>query len=84
MYYPLSPDICLAFVDPTHFEGNPSKIELGSSDRDQDHITLVNELQVKQSKRHVFSNSDDFGLADRILEKYPRFANLDRERTTVE
>ena len=84
IYFPLSPDVCLAFVDSTHFAGNPSKIELGSSDKDQDHITLVNELQVKQSKRHVFSKSDDFGLADQILDKYPVFASLDRERTIVE
>lgn len=84
IYFPLSPDMCLALVDPTHFAGNPSKIELGTSDRDQDHITLVNELQVKQSKRHVFSKSDDFELADMILDKYPRFEKLDRERTTVE
>jgi hypothetical protein len=84
IYFPLSPDICLAFVDPTHFAGNPSKIQLGTSDKDQDHITLVNELQVKQSKRHVFSDSDNFELVDRILDKYPDFASLDRERTNVE
>jgi len=84
IYFPLSPDICLAFVDSTHFAGNPSKIELGKSDRGQDHITLVNELQVKQSKRHVFSKSDDFRLVDIILEKYPIFGDLDRERTIVE
>jgi hypothetical protein len=84
IYFPLSPDMCLAFVDSTHFAGNPSKIELGTSNQDQDHITLVNELQVKQSKRHVFSKSDNFGLVDRILDKYPRFGDLDRERTIVE
>lgn len=84
IYFPLSPDICLSFVDSTHFAGNPSKIQLGTSDRDQDHITLVNELQVKQSKRHIFSKSDSFGLADRILDKYPEFSNIDRERTVIE
>lgn len=84
IYFPLSPDICLSFVDSTHFAGNPSKIELGESERDQDHITLVNELQVKQSKRHIFSKSDNYGLANRILDKYPRFASLDRERISVE
>jgi len=84
IYFPLSPHMCLAFVDPTHFAGNPSKIELGTSDRDQDQITLVNELQVKQSKRHVFSKSEDFEFVDRILDKYPIFGNLERERTTVE
>jgi len=80
IYFPLSPDICLSFVDSSHFAGNPSKIELGESDRDQEQITLVNELQVKQSKRHVFSKSDDYGLVNKILDKYPRFASLDRER----
>ena len=84
IYFPLSPDICLSFVDSTHFAGSPSNIELGESDRNQDHITLINELQVKQSKRHVFSKSDDYGLVNRILDKYPRFASLDRERISVE
>ena len=84
IYFPLSPKICLAFIDPEEFAQTPNKIVLSNSEKDQDHITLVNELQVKYSKRHIFSNQSEFKLAKEILEEQPIYADPERDRTKVE
>lgn len=62
-YLPLSPKICLCFREPTVHSTLRSKHEV----RDIRQIVFQNYLQVYSSSRYVFSNGDDFSIAEQIV-----------------
>ncbi|QSO48376.1 DUF4238 domain-containing protein [Alicyclobacillus mengziensis] len=68
--FPLNPDLLLILREPTHFHKYRSCdgrfVELRS-----DATNLYNGLQVLLAKRFVFSSTNDFSLAERIVEEYP-------------
>lgn len=68
--FPLNPDLLLILREPTHFHNylpcDGKFVELRS-----DATKLYNGLQVLLAKRFVFSRSNDFSLAERIVEEYP-------------
>jgi len=68
--FPLNPDLLLILREPTHFHNYLSCdgkfVELRS-----DATNLYNGLQVLLAKRFVFSSTNDFSLAERIVDEYP-------------
>ncbi|EPZ44473.1 DUF4238 domain-containing protein [Alicyclobacillus acidoterrestris] len=68
--FPLNPDLLLILREPTHFHKylacDGKFVELRS-----DATNLYNGLQVLLAKRFVFSSTNDFSLAERIVEEYP-------------
>jgi hypothetical protein len=46
-------------------------------------VELSNKLQVESSTRFIYSNSNDFDLAKKHLQKYPKYKNPDRSRFKI-
>lgn len=40
------------------------------------YVNYLNELQVRQSSRYVYSSRDDFRLAESVLDRHPQFASV--------
>lgn len=83
LFFPLSPKLCLCLLDPKRYI-TYNKMRYGEKEHHfKDYIEVdvyavnlrdiafLNRLQVLQSVRHVFSNSDDFSLAESIIEFEP-------------
>jgi len=75
-HFPLSPKPSLEIVDPIMYAFYPSKIYIDN----KENIIFNNHLQVKNSKRYIFSSANDFSLADQMLAKNPRLMETDRNR----
>lgn len=83
VFFPLSPDLTLGFIDPEAFADVPTHLTLRDDDYGREHIIFQNALQVQESTRHIISNHDDFSLAEEVLDQYPEYADIDRERVNV-
>lgn len=79
IHFPLSPKIVLSFCDPTTYELLPSRYEI----KDIQSVIFENWLQVAHSTRYLFSNINDFTLAERILRDNPSLREIDRKRIQV-
>lgn len=79
IHFPLSPTVSLIFYDPETFNWHPPKVSAK-----HENVIFQNSLQVRESTRHVISNTDDFSMAEDYLEENPEYADLDRDRVSVE
>lgn len=77
--FPLTPSISLCLGDPALFWLLPNKYEI----LDEQNIIYLNSLQVSESTRYVFSNKDDFYLAEKIIRKDPSLGDIDRRRIII-
>lgn len=80
MHFPLSPRLVLSFCDPTLYDVLPDRHEM----RNVQEVTFENWLQVAKSTRYVFSKTDDFALADRILRDDPSLGEISRKRIQMD
>lgn len=79
VYFPLSPTVSIAFCDPVMFGHLPTK-----SSVDRDHVRFQNSLQIRESTRHVIASTSEFSMANEFLDDYPQYAELNRDRVSVE
>lgn len=79
IHYPLTPNLVLTFSDPTLYRFLPNIWEV----TDIQNVVFENWLQVSKSTRHIFSNLNDFSLAERILREHPELKVVDRTRIRV-
>jgi hypothetical protein len=76
IHFPLSPKMVLSFCDPAAYELLPSRYQI----EDIQNVEFENWLQVAHSTRYVFSKTNDFALADRILRDNPSLREINRKR----
>jgi len=76
VYFPLSPDLSLGFIDPVEFADVPRNLTLHEDDDGTEHVAFQNSLQVRSATRHVISNQDDFSLVEEYLDEFPEYARL--------
>jgi hypothetical protein len=50
---------------------------------DREVITFFNDYQVQNSRRHIFSNTDDFKMAKKRIQETPKVADPDRNLSEV-
>jgi Protein of unknown function (DUF4238) len=79
VFFPLSPTASLHLCDPIAYAALPND-EVIDDVRD---VMFQNTLQVFSSTRFVFSQSDDFTLAEKILNKQPELSDPERRRTRI-
>ena len=79
LHFPLNPKLCLLTCDPATYAWLPSIFKIN----DEQNIIHQNSLQVLQSTRHLFSNVDDFYLADRMIKDSPEVGDIHRKRITM-
>ena len=79
IHFPLSPKMVLSFCDPKTYELLPSRYEI----KDIQNVEFENWLQVAHSTRYLFSNTNDFTFAERILRDNPSLREIDRKRIQV-
>ncbi len=79
IHFPLTPEISLCFSDPEKFRFFPKKVECNNIQN----IIYQNALQVKSSYRNLFSNKNEFKLAEKILKNNPRYKDPNRKRWGV-
>jgi len=79
IHFPLSPKMVLSFCEPITYELLPGRFEI----KDIQNAIFENWLQVAHSTRYVFSNINDFTLAERILRENPSLREIDRKRIQV-
>jgi len=80
IHFPLSPTLSLCVCDPDMFSIMPSRYEI----MDVEALSFHNWLQVYYSTRYVFSDKDDFSLAEEIIKDNPSLRNIDRKRLSVD
>lgn len=79
VYFPLSPDLMLVIADPKYYS-----LELTHQHIiDEENAVFFNDLQIRQSNRQLYSSNEDFELAERTLERYPKLKDPLRERHDV-
>ena len=78
IFFPLNPTLCLTIVDPIAYGHHSDKI----ISKDVENSKLINYLQVARSHRFVFSKTDDFSVADDVLNQKPEFRESNRKRGT--
>lgn len=77
IFFPLSPWLSLLLCDIVDYFHYPDKIVTNK----KDNIIFQNHLQMRWSTRFVFSQNDDFSLAEEILKSEPILRKVDRPRT---
>jgi len=80
MHLPLSPQLNLCMCDPVMYNLLSEKYET----TEIQNIVFQNWLQVKWATRHIFSSSQDFTLAQQILEEDPKLRCIDRKRVKAD
>lgn len=79
VYFPLSPELMLVIADPKYYS-----LELKHQHIiDEENAIFFNELQIRQSNRQLYSTSENFELAGRALERYPKLKDPLRKRHDV-
>lgn len=84
--YPISSKYLVIYLENNHFAKINLKGQIGKKKKyiistdNKVHIDFYNFLQVKYSNRFVFSESSDFSIFQRILEKYPEELKEDNIR----
>ncbi|MEN6443622.1 MAG: DUF4238 domain-containing protein [Methanoregula sp.] len=76
MYLPLNPQYCLAIFDSAKYHVLPGIMETKSIEN----VIYNNCLQLMNSTRFIFSNTEDFSYAEKFLEKKPEYKSVDRQR----
>ena len=79
IHFPLSPKMVLSFCDPKTYELLPSRYEI----KDIQNVEFENWLQVAHSTRYLFSDTNDFTFAERILRDNLSLREIDRKRIQV-
>lgn len=79
MHFPLSPILKLGICDPIRFNKFPANFNV----TDKQNIIFANSLQVNGSARHIFSITDDFSLAEKMIRENPTLRNLDRKQVSI-
>lgn len=70
IHFPLNNTLKLFSFDPTtHTLRNKNNL------MEDENIKYSNRLQIQNSSRFIYSNSDDFGFATGFLKEYPQFKN---------
>jgi hypothetical protein len=76
VHFPLSPTACLHILDPTTYASFPTRYEV----KDIRNVEFENSLQVVWAMRFIFSNENDFSLAQKMIKDVPSLAANGRER----
>jgi hypothetical protein len=76
MYLPLNHHYCLAICDPAKYHVLPDIMETNSIEN----VIYNNCLQLMQSTRFIFSNTDNFSYAKKFLKERPEYKCVDRQR----
>lgn len=79
IYFPLSTKVSLLLCDPFLFKILPEKLLVAN----EENVIFQNSLQVLWSTRHVFSRSDAFALARKIITEHPELKDVNRPRFSV-
>lgn len=79
MQIPLSPKVSIWLCNPIMYDSLHSKYEI----MDIEKIRFLNSLQVYWSTRYVFSNENDFSLAEQLIRDDPFLRDLDRIRVPI-
>lgn len=82
IYFPLSPNLFLHLLDK---EAYSTEIKFMPGEIYDEGIPIfMNDIQVQNSRRHIFSKSDDFSLAERRLTDTPEVGDPDRNLSGIE
>jgi hypothetical protein len=79
IHFPLCPTASLSLLDPSMYASFPSYYEV----KDIRNIEFANSLQVYGCTRYVFSNQNDFSLAEKMIKDSPSLADIDRKRVSA-
>ena len=79
IFFPLSAKLCIGICDPQMYFFYPDKYVVDN----EQNIIFQNHLEVKTSTRHVFSTTEEFALARRMLTEHPELGDVDRRRFDV-
>jgi len=79
IFFPLTPRLSLCLCDLVEYFDYPEKIKTDNVDN----IIFQNHLQLRWSTRFIFSQDDDFSLAEKILKEEPSLKRIDRKRISV-
>lgn len=79
IFFPLTPRLGICLCDLVEYFRYPERM----STTDMDNIRFQNHLQTKWATRFIFSQDDDFSLAEEILREQPSLRNIARERVSV-
>lgn len=96
IYFPLNPKLSLCLLDPEVYQYYNQLKFTKTSFKTQDimkaekriitdvsDILFQNSLQVTQSTRHIFSNVNNFDLAEEMIKEDPKLKNIDKKRFEV-
>jgi hypothetical protein len=77
IFFPLTPDLYLHMLDKNAYK---KVVEyLPQCIVDEEVIIFLNDMQTQNSRRHIFSRSDDFSLVEKRLEDTPEVGQRDRD-----
>lgn len=79
MQIPLSPKVSIWLCNPIMYNSLRSKYEI----MDIEKIRFLNSLQVYWSTRYVFSNENDFSLAEQLIRDDPSLRDFHRVRVPI-
>ena len=79
IYFPLSPSLVLCLCDPLFYRMLPDKVDV----TDEEEVIFQNHLQVNYSTRHLFSPTNDFALAKKMISESPDLGDVTRKRHDV-
>ena len=79
IFFPLTPTLSLCLCDPVEYFPYPEKIRTSNINN----VIFQNHLQMRWSTRFVFSQDDDFSLAEKILKEEPSLKSLNRQRVSL-
>jgi len=79
IFFPLTPRLSLCLCDLVEYFTYPEKMRADNIDN----IMFQNHLQMRSATRFIFSQDDDFSLAEKIMKKEPSLRNTDRKRISV-
>jgi hypothetical protein len=75
-HFPLNPRLSLEIVDPMTYSGYSNRIVIDQPEN----IVFNNHLQVKNARRYLFSSTDDFALAEQMIQQNPALRSVDNNR----
>lgn len=76
IYLPLNSHYYLAICDPEKYHMLPEIMETNSTEN----VIFNNCLELTQSTRFIFSDTNDFSYAKKFLKKRPEYKSVDRQR----
>lgn len=80
IHFPLTSSLMLFLGDPQEYNYSFDKMSID----DKENVINENWLQVLWSRRHLFSNMDNFELAKKMLEKNTDLKDPNRQRVTLQ